>query len=394
MSEGIQKVLALKKQVDRTTKATAASARQYRRVTSNFQLEKDAFNSNEIRTSQQMADMRHGTRRSTGVLNGELVGSAYDELIAATLRRDFSAGATTGAVITIAADVNEFTRSAGSFITDGFNVGTVVSVSGFTTSGNNGLFAITSVAALTLGVLPLNEQVMAAEVEGDSVTIVESGQKTFTPLTGQTRDYFTGEEWQPDITVSRTHIGLQVDTMNIGIQPNAMCTIDFGLLGYNSETPTASQYFTSPTAVGGEGVYAGQDGALVIDGVANVKVTGLNLAFTASIQQVPVIGSNLTGATSRGKMQLTIDGTAIFDDDSILGYFDEETEISLHYVLFNADRSDFFSIFLPRVKIGSATANDGEIVQILSFSGVVLEYVGAVSGVEKTTALVQDSTLA
>jgi hypothetical protein len=48
---------------------------------------------------------------------------------------------------------------------------------------------------------------------------------------------------------------------------------------------------------------------------------------------------------------------------------------------------------MPRVKIGSATTDDGEKVIILSFSGTALEYTGSAAGVEKTTIQIQDTTL-
>jgi hypothetical protein len=48
---------------------------------------------------------------------------------------------------------------------------------------------------------------------------------------------------------------------------------------------------------------------------------------------------------------------------------------------------------MPRVKIGSATTDDGEKVVILSFSGTALEYTGSTTGVQATTIQIQDTTL-
>lgn len=394
MSQGIEKVVTLAKESAWGTKATNSSAaRNMRRVTASFQGEKDAFASNEIRTDQQMVDSRHGTRRSTGSLNGELAGGAYDELIAASLRRDFTAGATTGAVITIAAASGTFTRSAGSFVTDGFNVGTVIDVSGFTTPGNNGLFYLTGMTATVLSVAPIQGQTMAVEAEGASVTILEKGQKTFVPSTGHTDDSFTAEEWYPDNTISRTFLGLQVDTMSISFSPNSMVTCDFAFLGKDAEAPTSSQFFTSATAVNAEGTFAGQDGFMFVDGVLNGKLTSLNINLAANIQQEAVLGSVSIGAKARGKVMGTYDATAIFDSADFLGYFNNETEISIGYVVKSADESEAFAIYLPRAKVNSATTDDGEKVIIVSFSGEILKYVGSDVGVNQTTIQVQDSVL-
>jgi len=392
-AQGINKVISYKKESTWGTKPSSSGATSLRRVTGSFQLEKDSYASNEILASQQVRDMRHGTRRSTGALSGELSGNAYEDFIAAGLRKDFAAGATTGAVIVIASTATTFVRSTGSFVTDGFNVGDVISVSGFTSTGNNGLYLITAMTATILTVSPLAGQTHSIEAEGDTVTILTKGKKTYVPLTGHTDDSFSFEEWYEDADISRTFLGQQVDTLAIALQPNSMATIDFGFLGKDAEAATGSQYFTSPTAVSGEGIYSAPDGFLFINGTANGVVTGLNINIANNITQEAVIGASSIGAKSRGKVEVTVDGSAIFEDTTILNYFDDETEVSVTYVLMSADNTNAFSVYMPRVKIGSATTDDGEKVVILSFSGTALEYTGSAVGVQATTIQIQDTTL-
>jgi len=394
-AQGINKLLVAKKEVTWGTKATAGSANYYRRVTGSFQLEKDTYTSNEIRPSQQTSDMRHGTRKSSGTINGELAGNSYEEFIQAALRKDFIAGATTGAQTTISATAttNLFTRSAGSFVTDGFNVGTVILNSGFVAPGNNGLFVILSMSATVLTVAPLAGQTIVTVAAGASVTILEKGKKTYVPLTAHTDDSFTVEEWHPDALVSRIFLGQQVDTLALGLQPNSMATIDIGFMGKDAEAATSSAYFTTPTAVGGEGIYSAPDGFLFINGVANGKVTSLTINVANGIQQEAVIGSNSIGSKSRGKVAATVSGSAIFADSTILNYFDAETEVSIIYVLMTADDTNAFSVYMPRVKIGSSNTDDGEKVIILSFDGTALEYTGSGVGIQKTTIQISDTTL-
>lgn len=392
-SQGINKILAFKKEDTWGTAASAGGAVQLRRVTSSFQLEKDAYASNEISESQQTRDFRHGTRRSTGSIAGELSGNAYEDFMQAALRKDFVAGVTTGALIVLASTATTIVRTAGSFVTDGFKVGDVVNVTGFTDAGNNGLSLITSMTATVLTVSSLAGQTRSIEAEGDTVTVLVKGKKTFVPLTNHTDDSFTIEEFYSDSDISRVFVGEQVDTMALSLQPNSMATVDFGFLGKDGLAPTGAQYFTTPTATSGEGIYSAPDGFLFIDGVANGLVTGLTINLANNITQESVIGSTSIGAKSRGKVAVTVDGTAIFEDTDILGYFDAETEISLTYVLMSSDNADAFSIHMPRVKVGSATTDDGEKVIILSFSGTALEYTGSVVGFEKTTIQIQDTTL-
>lgn len=393
-AQGINKLIVAKKElVSWGTKAVAAGALYYRRVTGSFQLEKNTYESNEILPSQQRRDMRHGTRKASGSISGELAGNSYEEFIQAALRKDFVAGATTGSVITISATVGTFVRSTGSFITDGFNVGSVISSSGFVAPGNNGLFVITAMTATVLTVSPLAGQTQVIVAAGATVTLLEKGKKTYVPLTAHTDDSFTIEEWYPDAVVSRTFLGMQVDTLGFSLQPNAMATIDIGFMGKDAEAATGTAYFTTPTAITGEGIYSAPDGFLFINGVANGKVTGLNITIANAISQVEVIGSNSIGGKSRGKVSVNVDGSAIFADSTFLNYFSAETEVSLTYVLMTADDTNAFSIHLPRVKIGSATTDDGEKNVILSFSGTALEFTGTTLGVQTTTIQIQDTTL-
>ena len=131
IATGPFKKLVVKKQTALGTKASAGSAQQLRRVTSTLDLNKDTYQSEEIRPSMQRADFRHGIRSVAGAINGELSCGTYQGFMESVLRAAASAQITTGAQTNITAAVvsgatGTFTRAAGSFITDGFKVGMVV----------------------------------------------------------------------------------------------------------------------------------------------------------------------------------------------------------------------------------------------------------------------------
>ena len=133
IARGVGKKIAFKKETAWGELAGAASAKYLRRVTSAFNLTKETYESNEIRTDYQVADMRHGVRSAEGSLNGEFSPGSYTDFIQGVLARDFTAGGTaTGLTVTIAASGNLFTiaRTAGSWITDGFFVGNVIRLTG------------------------------------------------------------------------------------------------------------------------------------------------------------------------------------------------------------------------------------------------------------------------
>lgn len=398
MAEGINKVVIAKRESTWGVKASNTGGQLYRRVTGSFQLEKDTYQSNEINTSQQVKDYRHGTRRSSGALSGEISGSAYTDFIQAALRRDFTSGVTTGAIIVLSTDetagVSKFIRSTGSFVTDGFKNGDVIDVSGFTSPQNNGIFVSVAVSALEIIVEHFDEDgVLVTEAAGDTVTILAKGKSTYVPLTGHTSDSFTVEEFYDDDNISRTFLGQIVDTMALNIAPNSMATIDFNFMGKNAEAPTGSQYFTSPTAQPSEGVYSGPDGLLILNGVASRKVTSLTLNVANGTTMEAVIGSVVNGAKSRGKVTVTGSLSAIFDSSAILGYFDDETEISLTYALRSADGTESFAVHMDRVKVNSSTLDDGEKTVILSADFQALEATGTATGTLASTLRIMDTTL-
>ncbi|CAB4130457.1 hypothetical protein UFOVP119_81 [uncultured Caudovirales phage] len=66
--------------------ASAAAGQLLRRVSSTLALSKDVFASNEVRPDQQVADSRHGVKRVSGAISGELSTSTWDDFFAAVLR--------------------------------------------------------------------------------------------------------------------------------------------------------------------------------------------------------------------------------------------------------------------------------------------------------------------
>ena len=91
IAKGISKLVAIKKESTYGTLAGATGGRLVRRVTSSFNLTKEAYQSDEIRTDYQMSDFRHGVRSADGSVSGELSPGSYSDLFAAALARAFAA---------------------------------------------------------------------------------------------------------------------------------------------------------------------------------------------------------------------------------------------------------------------------------------------------------------
>ena len=401
IATGINKQVGYKQETTWGTLAGATSGKLLRRVTSNFNLMKETYQSGEIRTDYQIADMRHGVRSVDGSLNGELSPGTYADFMSASLARDFTAGATAAALtVTVAAGSGTtwtITRSAGSYLTDGIKIGDVVRIAGGTLNVLNSAknLVVVNLTATVATVVVLNGTAMFAESAVASVTMTVIGKKTFAPLTGHLDKSFTFEEWYSDIAQSEVFTGVKVDTMSLSLPATGLVTCDFGFKGKDMTSTGVTQYFTTPTAQGGSGVFASVNGVLVVNGAPVALLTSLNINVNRNMQNATVVGSNSLVEMFEGRIAVEGDFSAYFSDASFRDIFANETEASLIVTLSTSSSatSDFVSFTLPRIKVNSNTRDDGEngISAQHSFMALLNSNGGTGTSSEKTTISVQDS---
>ena len=402
IAQGINKQLRFKLQSALGVSAGASGGEILRRVTSDLNLTKDTYQSNEIRVDAQIADYRHGARDVSGSINGELSPGSYDEMFANILRRDFAAGATTTALTTVTAAstagaAGTFTRSAGSYLTDGFKIGDVIRWTGWATTGtpnNAHNFLITALTATVMTVLALDGVAIGAKAAGDSVTGSLPGKKTFAPVTALTDKYITFEHWFPDIAQSELFTDCKVGEFNLSLPASGMSQLTLGVKGLNM-TPATAAFFTAPSAQSSSGVVAAVNGVLLVGGAAVGLVTGLTVKGTANLNNEPVVGSNVKPDLFRGTTMIDGEFTAYFQDAAFRDIFLNETEASVIVTLTTANTAaaDFVSITLPRVKAGGASKDDGQkgLVQTIPFMALLNTTGGTGISSEQTTMSIQDS---
>ena len=174
-----------------------------------------------------------------------------------------------------------------------------------------------------------------------------------------------------------------------------MATIDVGFMGSGGITNAGAQYYTSPAASTTTGIMAAVNGALFVGG-ANVAIcTGLSIKVDGGLSGDPVVGSNVMPAIFQGRVNVTGQFTAYFENATFRDAFLNETELALSVVLTadNTATSDFIGITLPRIKLGSATRSDGEkgIILTADFQALYNGAGGAGIASEQTTLSIQDS---
>jgi hypothetical protein len=316
------------------------------------------------------------------------------------LARDFTtAPAATGVSITIDASgaLYTITRSAGNWLTEGFKVGQVVRLSGAnldTDNVDNNLL-VTLVADTVLTVKVVNGSALVEEGPAASSDITAVGKVTFVPATGHTDQSYTIEEWYSDIAQSEVYTGMKVNSLAVQLPATGLTTIDVAFAGKDMAATGTSQYFSSPTAQGTDGIFAAVNGVMLVDGAAVALVTSADFTVERATENATTVGSNSVADIFTGRIRVTGNLSVYFQDAAFRTYFDAETPVSLVLVLTSdsSNDSDFVTFTLPKVKLGSFTKDDGElgVVAATSFQALLNEVTTA--GLPATTIAVQDSAI-
>lgn len=399
LATGVAKQIRYKVEATYGTAPGTSGGQLLRRVTSDLNLSKDTYESAEIRSDYQVSDFRHGVRRVGGNIKGELSPGTYKDFIAAALRRDFAAvSALTGLSLTIAASGSNYTitRGSGSFLTDGVKVGDVIRITaGSVNAANlNKNALVLSLTATIATVYVLNGLSMTAEGPIASCTITVVGKKTYVPTSGHTDKSYSIEHWFSDIAQSELHTGCKIGTVGINLPATGMAEIDLGVTGQNVTTAT-SAYFTSPTAATSSGVVAAVNGALVVDGSTVAICTGLSFNVDGGYTGEPVVGANTIPNVFPGRVKVSGQFTAYFENATLRDAFINESVIALAVVMTTSSdaASDFIGFTFPRIKLGSSSKSDGEqgIVQTFDFTALYNSAGGSGTSSEQSTIVVQDS---
>lgn len=405
IARGVSKKIAYNKESAWGVLAPATGATYLRRVTGQFNLTKETAESQEIRTDFQVADFRHTLRSAEGSLNGELSPTSYAPFMASVVARDFTVKpAVNNLTLSAAVDpVNPklitFTTATDNFVTSGLQVGNVIQLDATAglpagSKGNNLL--VIAVEELTMKAVVLSNSVEFEEFTSVAdIAVKYNGKTTYAPLTGHTDDSYTVEEFFSDIGQSEVYTGMKVGSMAVQLPVSGYVTTDFSFMGKNREKASQTQYFTNATDAGTNGLLTAVSGALVVNGQPVAVVTSMDFSVDRGLEAANVIGTNFAADVFTGRIRVTGNFSAYFTDTQFAEYFDKEAAISIVVALSTGDEADaeVLTFAFPRVKVGSATKNDGEmgIVQDLSFQALLNSDV--TGGKANTTILIHDTSL-
>ena len=397
-ASGINKVVSYKKETSFGTLPSPTTGGQtLRRVSSTFNLTKETYQSEEIRTDYQLVDFRHGVRAVEGSISGELSAGTYADFLASALARNWTAATPSALGSTTIASVGgtyTITRTTGSWLTDAVRVGNVIRLTGFATANNNVNLLVIALTATVATVVALNGIKLTNETVASGGAFVATGKTTYAPTTGHTDDSYTFEEWYADIGQSEVTVGNKVNTVGIALPATGLTTVDLSFMGQDLKQRGTSQFFTTPSAQNSNGIFAAVNGALIVNGSPVALVTGANFNINRNMTSEAVVGSNIKPEIYEGRIIVDGDFTTLYQDGTFAGYFDDETEISLVVALTanSLPNSEFMSFTIPRLKLSTDTKDDGEKGIVSSNSFQALKGFGT-NGFEATTIMIQDSSL-
>ena len=237
IAQGGKKTVALKIQTDLGAQASGAGGQIIRRESSVSKLSIDSFDNNEINSHQQSTGKTHGLRKVDFSLSGVLSPGTYSKMIASVMRKSFVAPTSLAAKsIVFGGTKGAYTlTSTGLLISGGFKIGDVIRVSVMGTSVADILnknLLITNITDTVITVRTLNSSTITVSVTAIAgCTIILAGKKCIVPLTNHTKDYWTIEDWQSDLSFSEVFKDVVLGKIDIGLPATGNATIQISGAG-------------------------------------------------------------------------------------------------------------------------------------------------------------------
>ncbi|QLF85802.1 hypothetical protein [Jerseyvirus jersey] len=317
---------------------------------------RDALISNELDGSSETSSIRTGNRQVTGEYAVELSATSQDELLAGAMASSWVKGSTASAIsITVNPVAKTFTRTSGSFKTDGVEVGDLVKFDGL--SGNNDkAFLVTAVTAMVVTGAGIQHTLTAESDAQANLRIADklktgNSCKTYSILT-----WLKGKCGNPVNSYIITR-GVEFTGFTIEQAVNAMVTGSFPFIGLNQEIlqepPSGSNFTTNfsarPFASVDVSVYDGAAPLKLIDTFTITNDNGASAQFE--------LGNNSVAFVERSRAANTFSLAGKLYDMTLLNKFLDETEMEVSSVLDGPDGAMSFT--LKRASLTSATPEIG-----------------------------------
>lgn len=268
--------------------------------------------------------------------------------------------------IDVVAAARTFTRSAGSFVVDGFEAGDFVRTEGFTTGGgaNNGVFRIESVSATVLTMEAGYGDVGSLVDEsggGDERTYSRSIENGIHP-----RSYTVEKEFA-DVAQFEVLQGLRFGQAVLTIETGSIATVAYTLQGRGREDDAtvvmAASRSTLPTNGASE---VDPDTTDQLNATSNVGqlfeggsalttcITSIALTLNNNLRNVACVKEKFPVEVNPGFIDVTGTLEALFEDAALFNKFFAHTQSSLIATMTDA-AGNLVAVQLPRIYYGSGS---------------------------------------
>jgi hypothetical protein len=144
-------------------------------------------------------------------------------------------------------------------------------------------------------------------------------------------------------------------------------------------------------------VIAGVSGALVVNGTPIALLNNISINANGGLTGEAVVGSTIYPDIFRGRVRVSGEFSAFFEDATLRDIFHDETEASI-VAAFTSNlsaTSDFISFTMPRVKFGGSGKDDPEtgIKQRIPYTALFNSTGGAGNKHEQSTIAIHDSAV-
>lgn len=346
-------------EADTATAPGATGGFELRRISSTLGLNKDTYEAEEVDSTRQVNDYRHGAFRSPGEIVGELSPATYWDLIEATLRGTDEAtiSRSNTEFTSMAADnaTRTFTAGASTWAAQGFRVGDMARFTGLSDVDNNSKnFQLLALAGAVATVWPAPDT-MGADT---SFTVDRPGRKVSPPASGHVQRLIAVEHYYSQIDVAELFTEGRMHKIGLALPASGLAKITVGGTWRNALalSGASSPYFSGPAAPTTTGITAAVNGTIHFQGSKVGILTGIDFEMGLAAEAPAVVGQDFTPEIFLGRTRVPGNYRALLQDATFLNYFKQETEVEIvgHLATTSAANSPFISFCLPRVKFNGA----------------------------------------
>jgi hypothetical protein len=186
---------------------------------------------------------------------------------------------------------------------------------------------------------------------------------------GNTKRSFAVEEGLVDIGSYRVFNGITFNTLAMSITPENLITAEFGLMGKGTAEwgATVASVLTPITT---KSVFFHEEGTISEAGSPSAIMTAISLNLTNNVTGNRVLGNSSYRSMNLGRVQITGQVTALFEDATLYNKFYNSTASTLAFVLSAGTPAETLTFSLPNVKYTAGSivrADTGPVLAQLDF---------------------------